>query len=409
MSETGGATEERKSEAVAPRRRLERRTDDKVVAGVCSGLGSYFEIDPLWFRIGFVIASLSGAMGVILYLAAWALMPLPGQPSPLQRKRSPVTLIGAALLIVAAGMMLPILEALIQLGTSPFGPIGLDYPVIDYFPGPAFLALGLIAIGVVLLRQRDEGRGPLAPRAPTGAEQRAIVERTITEPDATTATDDMTTSIAYAPPVPARRRERSALSAFITAAVLIVVGTAALLSSGEIASIDVGQLTALALFVIGAGLLVGAWWGRARLMVVVGVFLIPTVLASSVVDFPLNGAVGSTYITPRHEGDLKDLDYTFGSVQLDLTEYRFEARSTSLDIRMGVGSVQVAVPTQVHALVTVETRSGEVYVFREHESGTDIAMREEAGDTAGSDKTVRINITGGLTSVSVYRTRWSYL
>jgi hypothetical protein len=300
-------------------------------------------------------------------------------------------------------MTLPLLEALLQFGSSPFRPVGLDYPVVDYFPGPAFLALGLIAIGVVLLRQRDEGRGPLAPSVPS-----TTVDG---QPSSDTATDrEITTPMAYTPTYQTTRvrRDRSALSAFIIAAVLLIVGAAAVVSSAKVVDIDVGQLTALALFIIGVGLLVGAWWGRARLMILLGLFLIPVVLATSVIDFPLTGGFGGGYMSPHTSDQLHDLDYTLGDVQLDLSEYRFEEAVTEVDVRMGVGVLQVTVPKLVHTVVAVDVRSGEARAFDMDETGADISFRATAGDPA-ADKTLRINIVGGLMAVDVYRSPYGYL
>jgi len=45
-----------------------------VVAGVCSGIAAYFHADPIWFRIGFIIALFSG-FGFFLYLILWIAIP----------------------------------------------------------------------------------------------------------------------------------------------------------------------------------------------------------------------------------------------------------------------------------------------------------------------------------------------
>ena len=392
-----------------PRRRLVRRTDDKIVAGVCSGLGDYFDVDPLWFRVGFVVLALTGMTGIVLYFAAWALIPAPGQPSPSARKSSPATLIGAALLVVAALIVIPIFFGLLQFGFAPFVPSGLGemgLRAVDYFPGPGVVAVALIGIGILLLRQRDEGRGPLAPRSPTPPAPAATAAEANPTPEARTDTMPIT----YAPaPAPARRRERSALSAFIFAAVLLVVGGAALLSSAEISNIDIGQLTALALFIVGIGLIAGAWWGRSRLMIVLGFLLIPIVLATSVVDTPLTqGIATGEYVSPRFASELDDLNYTFGNVTVDLSEYRFEEDTAQMDIRMGAGTVNVVVPRRVYATVDVEARSGEASVFRSQDSGTDISISEIAGDPAAA-KRLNLNISAGLASVNVYRSSYGYL
>ena len=57
-------------------RRLVRRRDDKVVAGVCSGLADYLGVDPTLVRLLTVLAALiSCGTAVIAYVAAWILMP----------------------------------------------------------------------------------------------------------------------------------------------------------------------------------------------------------------------------------------------------------------------------------------------------------------------------------------------
>ena len=71
-------------------RRLTRSSSDKVLAGVAGGLGRYFDIDPIIFRIGFVVLTLAGGAGVLAYLAAWVLVPddpMPGQ-APTDRSRA---------------------------------------------------------------------------------------------------------------------------------------------------------------------------------------------------------------------------------------------------------------------------------------------------------------------------------
>ena len=52
------------------------RRQDGVVAGVCGGLGEFFGIDPLWFRLLFLFLLLPGGLpGVLPYLLLWIIMP----------------------------------------------------------------------------------------------------------------------------------------------------------------------------------------------------------------------------------------------------------------------------------------------------------------------------------------------
>ncbi len=55
--------------------RLYRSRDQKVIAGVCGGLGDYFALDPVWFRIGFVVLAFGGGSGVLIYLLMWLIVP----------------------------------------------------------------------------------------------------------------------------------------------------------------------------------------------------------------------------------------------------------------------------------------------------------------------------------------------
>lgn len=55
-------------------RRLYRSTTDSVIGGVCGGLGDYFAVDPVWFRVGFVLLALGGGSGVLIYLLMWLII-----------------------------------------------------------------------------------------------------------------------------------------------------------------------------------------------------------------------------------------------------------------------------------------------------------------------------------------------
>jgi phage shock protein PspC (stress-responsive transcriptional regulator) len=57
-------------------RRLYRVTSEKRIAGVCSGLARYFEVDVTLVRLLVVAGTLcSGGMGLLAYIAAWIIMP----------------------------------------------------------------------------------------------------------------------------------------------------------------------------------------------------------------------------------------------------------------------------------------------------------------------------------------------
>ena len=56
-------------------KRLERDTRDKVLGGVCSGLGNYFDMDPTFWRVLFFILFFFGCSGLLIYIILWIAMP----------------------------------------------------------------------------------------------------------------------------------------------------------------------------------------------------------------------------------------------------------------------------------------------------------------------------------------------
>jgi phage shock protein PspC (stress-responsive transcriptional regulator) len=57
-------------------KRLYRSGDEAKIAGVCAGLGEYFELDPVFFRLFFLFSILFGGLGAIAYVMLWILAPL---------------------------------------------------------------------------------------------------------------------------------------------------------------------------------------------------------------------------------------------------------------------------------------------------------------------------------------------
>ncbi len=60
-------------------KRLVRRLDGRMLAGVCAGIADYTDIDVNLVRLGFVVASFLGFVGVLAYLAAWVILPEEGE------------------------------------------------------------------------------------------------------------------------------------------------------------------------------------------------------------------------------------------------------------------------------------------------------------------------------------------
>jgi phage shock protein C len=55
---------------------LRRSRHSRIIAGVCAGLGEFFGINPIWFRLAFLLALLPGGIpGLLIYLICWIIIP----------------------------------------------------------------------------------------------------------------------------------------------------------------------------------------------------------------------------------------------------------------------------------------------------------------------------------------------
>lgn len=57
-------------------KKLYRLQEDKKIAGVCAGLGAHFDMDPVLFRIIFIVLFMASGIGILIYLVMWVLVPL---------------------------------------------------------------------------------------------------------------------------------------------------------------------------------------------------------------------------------------------------------------------------------------------------------------------------------------------
>lgn len=67
-------------------RKLYRSRSDKMLGGVCGGLASYAGIDPIIVRLFFIIFTLAGGAGVLIYFILWILLPEEGESSEWNEK-----------------------------------------------------------------------------------------------------------------------------------------------------------------------------------------------------------------------------------------------------------------------------------------------------------------------------------
>ncbi|HET9647049.1 MAG TPA: PspC domain-containing protein [Microlunatus sp.] len=96
-------------ESQSPPVRLRRSRQDRVLGGVCGGLGHYLGVDPVIIRI-VAVALLFAGVGLLAYIVAWIIIPetAAGEPepsAPAADRRSVGLVLGAALVAVGGLMV----------------------------------------------------------------------------------------------------------------------------------------------------------------------------------------------------------------------------------------------------------------------------------------------------------------
>jgi phage shock protein C len=84
---------------------VRRSRGERVIAGVCGGIGRYLGVDPVLLRIAFIVLALANGLGVIAYVVAWVAIPeeRPGQPlaaAPEPRREMGRLVLGGSLVVL---------------------------------------------------------------------------------------------------------------------------------------------------------------------------------------------------------------------------------------------------------------------------------------------------------------------
>jgi phage shock protein PspC (stress-responsive transcriptional regulator) len=375
-------------------RRVERRREQRLLGGVAGGLADHFGVDPAWFRIAFVVLALFGGGGLFLYALGWLLIPERGAPESAAsaltkdigiRKLGAIVLIGIGLLVLAGPTWMPLVQG----------------GYLDSSLGWAFV---LVVLGFALLRGERPGPRNGDDSAPASAplETPARPAAPPSPPAPGPAPASWRPPFPPAPPKP--RAPRSPLGWIAVSLALLAVGAGALLDRSSAVTIDPGTMLALVLIVIGLGLVVGAFWGRARGLVFIGIAVLPLALAANLIDFPLRGQVGGNYLAPRRASDLNE-DYRVlaGSLTLDMTDFDFNAREAiTLPLHMAVADATISVPRGVGVTLRGHLDAGQVSFFGATSEGVDLRFDEFAGGPS-LERELVVDLDAQYGSVNLYR------
>jgi hypothetical protein len=155
-------------------------------------------------------------------------------------------------------------------------------------------------------------------------------------------------------------------------AVIVVLGLMAAIDMAG-ASIAVSAYFAAALVTIALGLVVGAWLGRARGMIGLGLIAAIGLLVSTGAE-QWGGEIGNSVYRPHTIEAVADrYDFTVGNATLDLRRIDFAGqRPQNITLTMKVGQLKVLLPETVDTTATVRMDNGRAQVLGKNFDGREI-------------------------------------
>lgn len=296
-------------------RKLTLSTTDKHVWGVAGGLGRYFGVDPMLFRVAFGVSVVFGGIGIVAYLAFAAFLASDsGKPAWIEDKPR------------AASMA--VIIALAVAGITTLSPPG-------FLLGP-----GLFGIAVFTL---------LAVAA-----YRAIGEQVREDP--------------------ARLVAKAVL-----AVIALVAALAAAVGVGFVVAIGGGVAVAVVSMVAGLGLITAGLLGGPRWLILPVLVLVVPLAVVSAADLDLEGGVGKKRFAPTTVAELRpEYRVGVGEMELDLRDLKLASGRTEVNVNVGMGEVRVLVPDGVCASIDGDIGMGAADIPNRYDEGPDIAIREPA-------------------------------
>jgi phage shock protein PspC (stress-responsive transcriptional regulator) len=363
---------------------LHRSVTDRKVAGVAGGLGRHLNVDPTILRVAFVVLCFFGGAGFLLYAAAWLFVPEEG------KAQATIHTSGSTRngILIATG----VLAALLLVGDSWGGMI---------FPWP----LALIALVVFLvLSNRDKATGPPDNRQqPPGQAAHTAAPADEPVPDETLVYPAYLQTPQYAAPVARPRADRGPALFWPTVALLaIALGSLGLYDVAEGGVVDAAY-PALALAVVGAMLVVGAWVGRAGGLIALGVVAALGLAGASVAE-PRFGAERTLLETPTSAVQVEDRYFVpAGAVHVDLSDVRDveELDGRTIEVAANAGELVVTLPEGVDVDVDADVAiGGEVRILGEERGGPNISMQREIdGGTDAPSMDLELDLVVGSIEV----------
>jgi hypothetical protein len=355
-----------------------------------------------------VVLAVFGGSGILLYALGWLLIPDEGQEESEGQRLFRGHTDSSTVSTVVAGVVVLVL-GLVFMGT-----------VLDTGPGLGGLG-ALVVVGLIVALLLNRGQRPEGERAASAPTYGPV------PPPQEPGTYGQTQGTAYAgtapaqappappswtaptqplpPPPPPPPKERSILGRVTFSIALIVVGLMIGWNVSSDNDFKAVAILASALAVVGLGVLVGAFRGRAPWLIVLGIVLSFVTSMAAVADHHWGAGVGDRTWRPQSTTAAdRPFRLGVGDATLDLTDLP-AGSSVDVETRLGVGQLVVLVPLDATVDVQADVGAGNLEVLGEPpQDGSDLNVDvTEPALVTGSGRTITLDAAVGLGNLEVRR------
>ena len=325
---------------VQPQKRLFRSRENRVLGGVCGGLGRYFNTDPVFFRIGAIVLALIGGAGILLYLAGLLLIPSGDPPAGSAAAGAGP---GAAAAGTADGRNRGLVIAGVVLLLLVAWPFLLGGGLIL---GSILVPLAILVATGVLVWWFVSGEGPSGDAKDIG------------------------------------RRAALGIGLLILCGLVAFGGFWAAAAGGE-------TIVAILVIAAGAAIAAGAFLKPVRWLILPALALALSAGTVSAAGIDLDGGIGDREYRPASVVDLRDrYQLGMGELIVDLRETELPAGDTPVEIDLGVGSAQLIVPRDVCVATSANLGAGYVGAFENDSEGIDVDFEDQRDSPPGTSRLV---------------------
>jgi phage shock protein PspC (stress-responsive transcriptional regulator) len=303
-----------------------RSRDDRWIGGVAAGVANYLRIDPVIVRVFAVALVFVGGAGLLLYLAGLLLMP--NEDGTATGPQTPAGS-GRAATIAGAVILAIALVAVVEGG---------------FFWGAILLPLGFLALAGLGVWWLSSGEGP------AGSPREVL------------------------------RRIGLGLAVLALCGALAIAGFWAGATGG-------GAVVAGVVIAAGVALLVGAFVGGARWLILPALALALPLAVVSAAGVDTDGGVGEREYRPTSAADVRDrYELGMGRLVVDLRQADLPPGDRRLNLEVGVGEAVVVVPEDVCVASTARVGMGAVDLFDRDSDGIDVDWDDRPKAPAGTTR-----------------------